>query len=81
MSYDRTKVDFTQEEHDNAAKLDVVVEAISDGLSIADIAVAGQAKDVLAFIAADGDRGLTVKRLMALALMLERDNEYLNEIG
>ena len=62
-----------------AGKLDAVVEQFSDGFQFSDIGAIIGASDLVEYIAAGGDRGVTVQRLIALAVMLERDNEYISD--
>lgn len=81
MAYDRSRVEFTDEEHEMAAALDIVVEAVYDGLDMTDLLAVPAATKVLTYLGADGLRGETVSRLIALAVMLERDNDYLGDIG
>lgn len=78
MSYDADKVDFTVEEHDMAAMLDNVIEQLANGIQLEDAAVILAAPVLFAFIASDGDRSLAASRLATLAIMLERDNQWIN---
>lgn len=81
MAYDAEVVRFTSLEHEMAAKLDHLVEALSDGPDVSDISVLLEGVSLLKYLAQGGSRALTVKRLLTLAVMLERDNDYLNTIS
>jgi hypothetical protein len=77
MAYDKTKVQFTAREHEMAARLDAVIEGAADGFQARDLLLAKGSLEIVGYLAAGGDRAQTVKRLYTLAVMLERDNDWL----
>jgi hypothetical protein len=77
MSYDRHKVEFTDEEHDIAEDLDKVIESFSDGFDLGDVTAVPATARVLRYISGNGDKALAVKRLFSLAVMVERDNDFI----
>ncbi len=77
MSYDASKVAFTDEEHRMAAALDNIIEQFSDGFQFDDLAAIIGAAPLIEYLAAGGDRVATVARLLNMATMLERDNSFI----
>lgn len=77
MSYDRSRVDFTDTEHAMAAAFDNLGEQFADGFQFSDIQAVLEASSAFKWLAADDDRNLTAQRGATIILMLERDNEWL----
>jgi hypothetical protein len=82
MPYDRTKVDFTDQEHAAAASIDQVIEALADGFQWGDLASVAAVREFIqyAIIDADGDKGEIGSRLISIGAMLERDNRWVADI-
>lgn len=86
MGYDRNKVNFKDEEHDAAQAADQIYEAAAaaaaDGLSLDDLSVAlgllVPGKNLVAYLTG-GSRADMAKRLIAVGVMLERDNDFLKD--
>ena len=86
MPYDRSKVNFSDAEHDAAQAADQIYEsarkAAANGLDMNDLSVALSllvpGKNLVAYLTS-GSRVDFAKRFIAVGVMLERDNEFLKE--
>ena len=82
--YDKTKVDWKDEEHQAAENADQIYEvlhpALADGVQAGDLAVVAAifkpSMEVWKFLAG-GNKAEFARKLIALGVMLERDNEFL----
>lgn len=85
MGFDEGKVQFNAEELDAASAADALYEmfadALVDGLDVSDLAVipAAMPKVVALYrFLAEGSKAEYASKLIALGVMLERDNEWLD---
>jgi len=83
MSYDRTRVDFTEEEHFAAAAADEMIDAFRDGVQFEDIKIFGAAQDIVEYIKGTEspiNKGAMAERIIAIGFALYRDNVDLDDI-
>lgn len=86
MPFNDTKAQFSAEELRAARTADEVFErvrdAVKDGIDLGDIMaipeVLTRVLALLTFVAGAPDRAETARRVIALGIMLERDNWFLN---
>jgi hypothetical protein len=77
MAFDANKVQFTADELTAAASADVIYESLKDGASADDlIVILPQVLPLFAFLKSDQPVDYATK-LIALGVMLMRDNEFL----
>ena len=79
MAYDRVAAAPSEAAHDAAEALDVVYEAIADGLSITDLSAFFKLQEFLDYILIE-DKGEMISRILQVAQLLERDNSLLNSV-
>ena len=83
MSYDRTRVDITEEEHLAAEAADKLIDSFRDGVQFEDIRSFSSAQQVVEFIKGPEspvDKGAIAERVIALGFALYRDNVELADI-
>lgn len=80
MAYDRSIVNFTEEEHNAAAALDEIYEALADGVDLTtDVAaIFGPTVKLYGFLSKGESIEDFANMLIGLAVMLARDNQFLD---